>query len=62
MLSDAIPCLNPNLAARAMLTPAQRANPASFPSDEDLKKMQGFEDIGPQAAKIDQMVTALKGL
>jgi len=62
MISDAFPYLNPNLAARALLTPAQRANPASFPSDDDLKKMQGFEDIGPQAAKIDQMVTALKGL
>ena len=61
MISDAFPYLNPNLAARDLLTPAQRANPASFPSDEDLKKMQGFEDIGPQAAKIDEMVTALKG-
>jgi|GEM_PF-4100030 len=34
---------------------------ASFPADADLKKMQSFEDIGLQAAKIDEMVTALKG-
>ena len=61
MISDAFPYLNPNLAARALLTPAQRANPASFPSDEDLKKLQSFEDIGLQARKIDEMVTALKG-
>ena len=61
IISGAFPYLNPNLAARALLTPAQRANPASFPSDLDLKKMQSFEDIGPQAAKIDEMVTALKG-
>ena len=60
-ISDAFPSLNPNRAARELLTPAQLANPASFPSDEDIKKMQSFEDIGPQAAKIDEMVTALKG-
>jgi len=60
-ISDAYPYLNPNLAARELLTPAQRANPASFPSDEDIKKMQSFEDIGLQASKIDELVTALKG-
>jgi spermidine/putrescine transport system substrate-binding protein len=54
------PYLNPNLAARELLTPAQRANPASFPSDEEIKKMQMFQDIGQQASKIDEMVTSLK--
>ena len=59
-ISDAFPYLNPNLAARELLTPAQRENSASFPSDEELKKMKSFEDIGQQASKIDEMVTSLK--
>jgi len=59
-ISEAFPCLNPNLAARKLLTPEQRSNPASFPPDDDIKKMRGFEDIGLQASKIDEIVTALK--
>jgi spermidine/putrescine transport system substrate-binding protein len=59
-ISDAFPYLNPNLAARELLTPEQRANVASFPSAEELAKMQTFEDIGQQASKIDEMVTSLK--
>ena len=59
-ISDAFPYLNPNLAAQKLLTPAQRANPASYPPDEDIKKMQTFEEIGLQSSKIDEIVTALK--
>ncbi len=59
-ISDAFPYLNPNLAARGLLTAGQRANPASFPSDADIAKMQTFEDIGQQASKIDEIVTSLK--
>ncbi len=59
-ISDAFPYLNTNLPARELLTPVQRANPASFPADEDIAKMQSFEDIGTQASKIDEMVTSLK--
>ena len=59
-VSDAFPYLNPNLAARKLLAAAQRANPASFPADDEISKMQIFEDIGPQAAKIDEIVTLLK--
>jgi len=59
-ISDAFPYLNPNLAARKLLTAGQRANPASFPTDEEISKMQTFEDIGPQAAKIDEIITLLK--
>ncbi len=59
-ISDAFPYLNPNRAARELLAPEQRANPASFPSDEELARMQVFEDIGPQALKIDEVVTSLK--
>lgn len=59
-ISDAFPYLNPNLAARALLTPAQRANPASFPTDDEISKMQTLEDIGPQTSKVDEIITSLK--
>jgi spermidine/putrescine transport system permease protein len=59
-ISEAFPYLNPNLAARELLTPAQRNNPASFPTADQLANMQTFKDIGEQATKIDELVTSLK--
>jgi spermidine/putrescine transport system permease protein len=59
-ISEAFPYLNPNLAARDLLTPAQRNNPASFPTADQLANMQTFKDIGEQATKIDELVTSLK--
>ena len=59
-ISDAFPYLNPNLAARTLLTPGQRTNPASFPTEAEISKMQTFEDIGRQAPKIDEIITTLK--
>ncbi|MBE2203280.1 MAG: spermidine/putrescine ABC transporter substrate-binding protein [Chthoniobacterales bacterium] len=59
-ISDAFPYLNPNLAARKLLTDGQLANPASFPPDADIAKMQIREDIGQQASKVDELVTALR--
>jgi spermidine/putrescine transport system permease protein len=59
-ISEAFPYLNPNLAARELLTPAQRNNPASFPTADELANMQTFKDIGEQATKIDELVTSLK--
>lgn len=59
-ISDEFPYLNPNLAARALLTPEQRDNPASFPTAEELAKMDTFKDVGDQATKIDELVTSLK--
>jgi spermidine/putrescine transport system substrate-binding protein len=59
-ISEAFPYLNPNLAARELLTPAQRGNPASFPTAEEFANMQTFNDIGEQATKIDELVTSLK--
>ncbi|HEY5811902.1 MAG TPA: spermidine/putrescine ABC transporter substrate-binding protein [Terrimicrobiaceae bacterium] len=59
-ISEAFPYLNPNAAARELLTPAQRGNPASFPTADQLAKMQIFKDIGEQATKIDELVTAQK--
>jgi spermidine/putrescine transport system substrate-binding protein len=59
-ISDAFPYTNPNLAARKLLTPEQLANPASFPTDEEIAKMETFQDVGEQASKIDELVTSLK--
>ncbi len=59
-ISEAFPYLNPNLAARELLTPEQRENPASFPTKEEISRMQTFKDIGEQATKVDELVTSLK--
>jgi spermidine/putrescine transport system permease protein len=59
-ISEVFPYLNPNLAARELLTPAQRKNPASFPTADQLANMQTFRDVGEQATKIDELVTSLK--
>jgi spermidine/putrescine transport system permease protein len=59
-ISDAFPYLNPNLAARELLTPEQRANPASFPSIEEVRTMKIFKDIGEQSSKAEELVTSLK--
>jgi spermidine/putrescine-binding protein len=59
-ISDAFPYLNPNAAARELLTPAQRSNPASYPTADELARMQTFKDIGEQASKIDELVTSQK--
>jgi spermidine/putrescine transport system substrate-binding protein len=59
-ISDALPSLNPNLGARKLLSPAQFANPASYPDDKNVVRMQIFEDIDGQSSKIDEIVTHLK--
>jgi spermidine/putrescine-binding protein len=59
-ISEVFPYLNPNAAARELLTPEQRSNPASYPTADELSKMQTFRDIGEQATKIDELVTSLK--
>ncbi|MEI8294428.1 MAG: spermidine/putrescine ABC transporter substrate-binding protein [bacterium] len=59
-ISEEFPYLNPNLAARALMTKQQLENPASFPSDEEVKKMEIFQDIGTRATDIEELVTRLK--
>lgn len=56
-ISDEFPYTNPNAAARKLLTPEQRANPASYP---ELGALKPFRDIGKAAADIDKLVTDLK--
>jgi spermidine/putrescine transport system substrate-binding protein len=57
LISDEFPYTNPNLAARKLLSPAQLANPASYPP---LGKLNTFRDIGKAAAEIDKLMTDLK--
>ena len=59
-ISDAFPYTNPNLEARKLLTAEQLANPASFPTDDEIAKMETFKDVGAQSSKIDELVTSLK--
>lgn len=57
LISDEFPYTNPNAAARKLLSPAQLANPASYPR---IGKLNTFRDIGKAAADIDRLVTDLK--
>jgi spermidine/putrescine-binding protein len=58
LISDKFPYTNPNAEARKLLSPAQLANPASYPPG--FEKMQTFHDIGAATAEVDRMITDLK--
>lgn len=60
LISEDFPYLNPNLAARALLSEEALANPASFPTAEQLATLDTFVDIGEQGAKVDEIVTSVK--
>ncbi len=60
LISDAFPYTNPNLAARQLLTDAQRANPASYPPPEAEKGLETFRDIGDESSEVDALVSELK--
>lgn len=57
LISVAFPYTNPNAAARALLSPEELANPASYPKEG---KLETFRDIGKAAADVDRLVTDLK--
>lgn len=57
VISRRFPYTNPNLAARRLLTPAQLANPASYPP---AGRLDTFRDVGKGAAAVDRLVTDLK--
>ena len=59
LISDAFPYTNPNAEAVKLLKPAQRENPASYPTGEP--KLETFKDIGKAAKDIDKLVTDIKG-
>lgn len=58
LISDEFPYTNPNLPARRLLSPAQRANPASYPPG--AARLATFRDIGRRAAEVDRLMTDLK--
>ncbi len=60
MVSEEFPYLNPNAAARKEMSPEQLGNAAAFPTEEELARMETFEDIGTQASAVDEMVTTVK--
>jgi spermidine/putrescine transport system substrate-binding protein len=57
-ISEEFPYTNPNIEARKLLTPEERANAASYPPGNP--KLATFRDIGPLAADVDKLVTDLK--
>jgi spermidine/putrescine transport system substrate-binding protein len=57
-ISKEFPYTNPNVEARKLLTPQERANPASYPPGNP--KLATFRDIGPLAADVDKLFTDMK--
>lgn len=57
-ISEEFPYTNPNLEARKLLTPEERANPASYPPGNP--KLSTFRDIGALGADVDKLFTDLK--
>ena len=57
-ISKEFPYTNPNVEARKLLTPEERANPASYPPGNP--KLETFRDIGENAVLVDKAITDLK--
>jgi spermidine/putrescine transport system substrate-binding protein len=57
-ISAEFPYTNPNVEARKLLTPEERANAASYPPGNP--KLSTFRDIGAVATEVDKLVTDLK--
>ncbi len=61
MISDEFPYLNPNLEGRKLLSEDDLANPASYPSEEEVEKLHVFQALDAKTAQaIDQLVTDLR--
>ena len=57
-ISEEFPYTNPNVEARKLLSPEERANTASYPPGNP--KLETFRDIGPLAADVDKLFTDVK--
>jgi spermidine/putrescine transport system substrate-binding protein len=57
-ISEEFPYTNPNVEARKLLSPEERANAASYPPG--TPKLQTFRDIGAMAADVDKLFTDVK--
>ena len=56
-ISEKFPYTNPNAAARKLLTPAQLANPASYPPPT---RLDTFHAIGKGAGQIERLMTSIR--
>ena len=61
LISDAFPYTNPNLAARKLLSPAQLANPASYPPVEKLNE-EVQNDFGLAPLRMRELFELIGGL
>jgi len=59
-LSDWNRYATPNAAARPLVQPSDRANPAIYPPDEEVKKGEYLEDIGADTRLYDEVWTSVK--
>jgi spermidine/putrescine transport system substrate-binding protein len=50
----------PNEASLPLITPADRANPAIYPSPEEMQTLQYLEDVGADTRLYDEVWTAVK--
>ena len=57
-ISAHFPYTSPNAAARKLLTPAERANPASYPPGDP--KLDTFRPIGRGAGQIERLMAGLR--
>lgn len=61
LISEDFPYLNPNLEAQKLLSEEQLSNPASFPTKEEISRMETFKNIdADQAAALDDLITTVK--
>jgi spermidine/putrescine transport system permease protein len=58
LISQEFPYTNPNVEARKLLTPAERANPASYPKGKP--KVEVFRDVGDAGERIEQLVREVR--
>jgi len=59
LISNAYPYTNPNAAARALLTPAQLANPASYPPGD--RPLAPLRNVGNEGEAVNRLVRELRG-
>jgi spermidine/putrescine transport system substrate-binding protein len=60
VLSDFNRYATPNAASLPLVNKEDRKNPAIYPSEEMVKKMEYLEDIGKDSALYDEVWTAIK--
>jgi spermidine/putrescine transport system substrate-binding protein len=58
LISHDFPYTNPNLAARKLLTPEERSNPASYPTGR--ARGETFRNLGDAASSVDRLVKEVR--